>query len=161
MVRSDTPRIAAISANEKPQKNFSSTISASVGSTSASSSSASLIAISDCGDGDLAGAVAVERRQVKEPAALLRALPAHVVDDQAAHDPGRIAHEAAVIHEHRAFGAGNLQVRLMEQRRHAEPAKRAAAVQLAAGEPMELRVERREQRVGRLAFVDLDVESVG
>ena len=42
-VRSETPRIAAISAKEKPQKNFRSTISARPGSTSASSSSASLI----------------------------------------------------------------------------------------------------------------------
>jgi hypothetical protein len=49
MVRSDTPRMAAISANEKPQKNFRSTISARLGSTSASSSSASLIRMSELG----------------------------------------------------------------------------------------------------------------
>ena len=40
-VRSETSLMAAISANEKPQKNFKSTISASAGSALASSSSAS------------------------------------------------------------------------------------------------------------------------
>ena len=41
-VRSDTRRIAAISAKEKPAKNFRSTTSASSGSTAASSSRAAL-----------------------------------------------------------------------------------------------------------------------
>jgi hypothetical protein len=45
-VRSETPRIAAISRKEKSQKNFRSTISANAGSTLASSSSASLMRVS-------------------------------------------------------------------------------------------------------------------
>src|SRR5690348_17679422 len=45
-VRSETPRMAAISANENPQKNFKSTISASEVSVLASSSSASLMGVS-------------------------------------------------------------------------------------------------------------------
>jgi hypothetical protein len=45
-VRSETARIAPISANEKPQKNLRSTSSASAPSTEASSSSASLMRFS-------------------------------------------------------------------------------------------------------------------
>jgi hypothetical protein len=45
-VRSDTFDKAAISAKENPQKNFKSTSSASLGSTFASSSNASLIDVS-------------------------------------------------------------------------------------------------------------------
>ena len=45
-VRSETPRIAAISANEKPQKDFKSTISASECSVLASSSNASPMRLS-------------------------------------------------------------------------------------------------------------------
>ena len=161
MVRSETPRIAAISTNEKPQKNFSSMISASAGSISASSSSASLMPISACGPARLTGVVGVERRDMEQPASLLRSPATHVVDDQAAHDPRRIAHEPRVIDEDRAVLAGDRQVGLVQQRRHAEPAERAAAVQFPACQPMQLRVQRHEQRVGRLAFVDVDIESVG
>src|SRR5215204_1361698 len=43
---------------------------------------------------DAVGVVDPERRDLEEPAALLRAPPPHVVDDQPAHDAGGVGHEA-------------------------------------------------------------------
>ena len=62
--------MAAISANEKPQKNFRSTTSASSGSISASSSSASLIRGQLVGVGNLS-AISDGRVELEIPAALL------------------------------------------------------------------------------------------
>ena len=69
----------------------------------------------------------------------------HVVDDQAAHHPRRIAHEARVIDEHRAVLAGDGQVGLVQQRGHAESRERAATVELPPCQAMQFGVQRHEQ----------------
>ena len=129
-VRSDTPRIAAISAKEKPQKNFRSTTSASAGSAAASSSSAALIRTSSFSSASVGDLVA-ERRDLEVAAALLRLAAARVVDDEAAHDLRGVAHEAAAVGEDRRLAPGDVQVGLVEQgrgpERHPRPLRPAAS----------------------------------
>ena len=83
--------------NEKPQKNFRSTTWASTGSTRASASIASRDA------GQARGLRPTDRRSrgqgrdLELAAALARLAVAHVVDDQRAHHPGGVGHEAAAV----------------------------------------------------------------
>ena len=123
-VRSDTPRIAAISANEKPQKNFRSTSSASPGSSAASSSRASP---RPRGRERTRRRAVVERGEGEFAAALLRAAIADVVDHQPPHRPRGIAEEPIAIGEGGGVAPGHRQIRLVQQRRRAERDRSARA----------------------------------
>ncbi len=109
----------AISAKEKPQKNFRSTSSASGGVDAASSSSASpscWSCLASAGRRMFSSSISVKRDLA---AALLRAFPVDVVDDQPAHRPRCVFHEAMAIREHRAVPAVEAQVGFVQQRRGA------------------------------------------
>ena len=126
------PCIAAISTNEKPQKNFRSTTSASRGSTAPSSSSA-------------ARALELRRRRgrrrrrrfeggdLEGAAALLGPPAAGVIDDERAHHPRRVAHEPRPVRERRAVAPGHVQIRLVQQGGRAERQLAARVGPAAAG----------------------------
>ena len=101
-VRSDTPRMAPISAKEKPPKNFRSTISASAGSTVASSSRAAPILdeLFLVGRTPRLG-LGPSGRDLEAAAAFLGLAAARVVDDEAAHDLRGIGHEAPAVRKDR------------------------------------------------------------
>ena len=146
-VRSESSSIAAISRNEKPQKNFRSTIRASRSSTVGQlvervADARQLVGVG--GDVD----VGAERGDLELAAALLRLAAARVVDDDAAHHAGRIAHEPVAVGKRRALAAGNVQIGVVQQRRRAERDAGAAARELAPRHAMQLVVQRREHRVG-------------
>jgi hypothetical protein len=126
-VRSETPRIAAISAKPSPQKNFRSTSSASAASDCASASSAS---DSGC--------------QVELAAALEGTALAHVVDDQPAHRPCGVGEETRLVGEGHA-AAAEVEVGLVQQRGGAEREPRGIGKQLLARQPVQLAVQRGEQ----------------
>ena len=140
-VRSVRPCIAAISTNEKPQKNFRSTTSARRGSTAPNSSRAVLSASSSAtgarGDVD----AGLERGDLEEAAALLGPPPARVIDDERAHHPRRVAHEPRPIRERRAGAPGHVEIRLVQQGGRAERQLAALPGQLPAGELVQLAIE--------------------
>ena len=153
-VRSETPCIAPISAKEKPLKNLRSTISASGGSTAVSSSTAAPMRASSWSSGTAAPGSVDERRDLERAAALQGLTAARVVDDEAPHHLGGIAHESRAVGKDR-LAAGDVEVRLVEQGGRADRRPGAVSGQLALGQPMELGVEGREKRVGRGAVAVL------
>ena len=96
--------------------------------------------------GHAVGVVDAERGDLEQPAAFFGPPPPHVVDDQPAHDPGGIRHEARLIDEHGAFPAGDREVGFVQQRRHTQRPG-TLTVQFAPGEPVQLRVQRAEQGI--------------
>src|SRR6516164_8313565 len=111
IVRSHTSFIAAISANEKPQKNFKSTTSAREGSALASWSSASLIRVSSRQSGIFS--FGAKRRDFELTAALLRTATSRVINDQTPHYASGITHESVAIRKGRSLSAGDFDVGLM------------------------------------------------
>ena len=150
-VRSDTPIIAAISTNEKPQKNFRSTMRASRASVASSSSSASLRRVSSTGVGHRLDDVGGDRGDLELPATLLRLAAPRVVDDEPPHDPGRVSHEAVAVGKCRALTIGNVEIRLVQKRSRAKRDTRAAPRELASGHTVQLVVQRGEQRISGVA----------
>jgi hypothetical protein len=106
-----------------------------------------------CGEAENARAIfgghdaIVDRRQLESAAALLRLPSADVADDQASHHARGIGHEPRAIRKHGDGAAGDVQIRLVEQRGRAQR-RLDVPGELAAREPVQLRVERREQRFG-------------
>ena len=92
---------------------------------------------------------------LEQATALLRLAAARVVDDQPAHHPGGIAEEAVAVGEGRPLALRDVQIRLVQDRRRAERRARPPLGQLAAGHPVQLVVERREQLVGGRAVAAL------
>ena len=80
-------------------------------------------------------------------AALLRLPAARVVDDEAAHRPGHVAHEAGLIRKARRRLAER-EIRLVQQRGGADRQPGPAAAQLLLGQAVQLVVQRREQPLG-------------
>jgi hypothetical protein len=80
-------------------------------------------------------------------ATLLRAAAARVVDDEAAHDAGGVAHEARFVGKRGVAASGDLEIRLVQQRCRAERRGRAAR-ELALREAVQLGVQGFEQPLG-------------
>src|SRR5437879_2414345 len=97
-VRTDTPRMRAISAKEKPQKNFKSTTSESEA-----------------------------RRRPTRPAPRPRAPASNMIDDHPAHDSRGIGHKARAIRKRRTGLRGHVQVGLVQERCRAEAHRNAMA----------------------------------
>ena len=114
------PACAAISAKEKPQKNFRSTTWARSGSKVASSSRASLTRTSSLSSA--AGSATSSSSEVISncPPRLWAWRLRDVVDDQAAHHPRRVGHEPAAVRERRALALGHVEIGLVQQRGRAE-----------------------------------------
>ena len=97
--------------------------------------------------------IGAERRNLEQAAALLRAPPPHVVDDQAAHHARGVGHEPRAIGEDRPFLARDREVGLVQQGRHPDGPGRSLSRQLAAGQPMELRVQSVEQGISGCTLI--------
>ena len=102
----------------------------------------------------LVGDVGVERGQVERAAALLRMPVARIVDDQAAHSACRVRHEPRTVRIARRITLREVEVRFVEQRGCAERHPDVAP-QLPLGEPVQLVVERPEERFRRRRQVAL------
>src|SRR5687767_229414 len=102
---------------------------------------------------DALGVIGAERGDFEQPAPLLRSPPPDVVDDQAAHDPRRIGHEARLIDENGPLPSRDREVSLVQQGGDTQTPGRAAAAQFTAGEPGQLGVERGERGVGQISVV--------
>jgi hypothetical protein len=72
-----------------------------------------------------------------------------MIDDEAAHHPRRVGHEPRPVGKRDAVPVRDLDVRLVQQRRHAERERAAAPGELAAGHPVQLRIKGGEQRLRR------------
>ena len=72
----------------------------------------------------------------------------NVVQDERAHDAGRVAHEAALVRKHGSFPVCHVEVGLVKQGRDPERQVGAPARKLAFGEGVQFPVKGREQRVG-------------
>ena len=145
----------------KPQKNLRSTTWAISGSTAASSSSAwPSRSISSASSGGPASPTSLPSIEVisKPPPRFLRLAAAEAVDDQAAHDPRRIGEEPGAVGEGHPLALRDVEIGLVEQAGDAERGARPRARELAAGEPAKLPVERREERLGRLAVAAIGGE---
>ena len=140
--------MAPISANEKPQKNFRSTTSASVRLDLGQLVEGVADVLQLVRAGDALGDRRVERRDLELPAALVRAAAAHVVDDQAAHRPRRVGHEARAIGKGDALAVPTCSVGLVHERRGAERQPPRAG-EFAPGHPVQLAVKGRKERFGR------------
>jgi hypothetical protein len=147
-VRSEVPRISAISAKVKPQKNFRSTNWASSGCDG------KLVErVTDTGelaiiDNAFRG-VGGEGGDLETASLLLCAAIARVIDDETAHDPGGIAHESPAIRKQETSVAfGNVDIGLMEEGGYAETDGGSMTRQLPPGHAVELGVESREQGLG-------------
>ena len=139
---------AAISANEKPQKNFRSTSSARAALVVASSSSASPIALRVRASTARSTTVVSMRRDLEGSAALLRAPSIGVIDDQPAHDARRISHEACAVGKGRSRPRRHGEICLMQERRDAEAHGGAPPGQFPPGQSVQFGVECLEQRRG-------------
>src|SRR5215210_106522 len=101
--------------------------------------------------GRVAHVLAVDRGHLEAAAALSGLTATEAVDDQAAHDPCRIGEEPGAIGERQILALRDVEIGLVEQAGRAERSAWTRARQLAAGEPAELPVERRKERLGGLA----------
>ena len=79
-------------------------------------------------------------------APLLRMPGPGVVDDEPAHHPRGVRHEPVTVGEPFAFLLRQVEVGLVEQARGAERHAPPLAAQLALGDPVQLGVQRREER---------------
>src|SRR4051794_7427964 len=95
--------------------------------------------------------LAVERGDLEIAAAFPGLAAAEAVDDQAAHDPDRIGEKPGAIGKGRPLAPRDVEIGLMDQAGGAERGAGTRASQLAAGEPAEFPVERREERLGAVA----------
>ena len=144
--------MAAISANEKPQKNFRSTTSASAGIDARPARRARRRCASAPSLVDGASAtVGVERRDLelrRRASARWRLRTWSMIS--AAHHPRRVGHEARRGRGTRALALRHVEVGLVQQRRRAH-ADRGGALprQFARGQTTELRIEHVEEGVGR------------
>jgi hypothetical protein len=91
------------------------------------------------------GHIRTNRSQLELSATLLRLAAPGVVDDQAAHHPSGISHEALLVGELVAVDPRQVEVRLVQQARRADRDTPPVARQLAAPHPVQLGVERREE----------------
>jgi serine/threonine protein kinase len=89
-----------------------------------------------------------ERADHEMASPLLCLAPADVVDQQAAHHLCGVAHEAGAVRKGRRVPAVDVEVGLVQEGRGAERQMTGATRELAAREPVELGVQRREERVG-------------
>ena len=69
-----------------------------------------------------------------------------MIDNQSAHDARRIPHESRAVGKRRAVSRGHIQVRLVQERCHAEANRNAVSGELALGQPVQLGVECTEER---------------
>src|SRR5204863_5573786 len=100
--------------------------------------------------------VGADGGQLEQPAALLRLAAARVVDDEAPHDTGGIAHEPRAIGEGDAFASRDVEVGLVQEGRRSEGEGTAVLGELPLRQPVELGVESGEQAVGRRTITALD-----
>ena len=74
---------------------------------------------------------------------------ARVIDDQTAHHPRGVTHEARFVGKRRSVSRCHVEIRLVQQRRDSEAARSAGARELARRETVQLGVQVAEQRIGR------------
>ena len=90
--------------------------------------------------------IRTERGDLKLATAFLRPAIPRVVDDQAAHDARRIAHESRLVGEADAVVARHINVGLMEECGRADRDWQTDVSQFAFGQTMQLGIERGEER---------------
>ena len=94
------------------------------------------------------GDIRANRRDLELAAPLLRLPAAGVVDDEPSHHPRRIRHEAIAIRKRGPLAAGDIQVRVVQERGRAQRHAGAAPGQLPARHAVQLLVQRGEERIG-------------
>ena len=150
-VRSETSRNCAISLNEKPQKNFRSTHSASRAS-SLRQRLERLVQLLDLDRLPIflqrVRQLGRQRGDLEVAAALLRMAAAQVVDDQPAHGARRVRHELPAIAERQRLAMGDVEEGFVQQRRRAQR-DGGSPPQLALRHPMQLLVQHCEQAIAR------------
>src|SRR5439155_22414734 len=90
-----------------------------------------------------------DRRELELSAALLCAPASRMIDDESAHYPRRIRDEPRAVGEGGAVARGHLEIRFVEQRGDAQADGGAGSCELTLREPVQLSVQRAEQRFGR------------
>src|SRR5690242_17682070 len=93
--------------------------------------------------------IGVERRHLELATAFLRMAAARVVDDEAAHRPRRVGHEAAAVGKRDRVALRHVDERFVQQRRRTHRDRDAAFPELASGQPMQLGVEPLEESLAR------------
>jgi hypothetical protein len=91
--------------------------------------------------------VCSEGGDLKLATALLSPTIPRMIDDQATHDPGGIAHESPTIGEGRGVFARHFDVRLVDEGDGAQADRPASPSKFMSREASQLRIERRKQRV--------------
>src|SRR6266542_4230839 len=91
----------------------------------------------------------VERRDLEATAALLRVAITRIVDDETAHRARGVREKPRLVGKCDAFARRDVEVGFMQQRRRTQMGRAAAPPQLAAGDAVQLVVERGEQRAAR------------
>jgi hypothetical protein len=94
----------------------------------------------------------VESDVISNSRPVLRLASPGVVDDRAAHHPGRVAHEAVAIGKRDALATRDVQVRLVQQRGRPERHARRTFRQLTPRHAMQLVVERGVELVRGVAI---------
>src|SRR5690349_13230486 len=96
--------------------------------------------------------VGLERGNLEFTAALDRIAAPGVVNDQSAHYARRIPHKPRPVGKLVSFTSGNIEIGLVQQRCDAQASRGSESSQFALRQPMQLRVQSAEKRVGGFAI---------